>query len=170
MTPQNIGPSPPRRRRDSPQKMSCLAADGGPICSQPDATNQAPPSAAVAAAIADLTIDASVEAAHIASVTARHFAEQVEIGDLFAAEHSLAVAVRHLREAIVQICRMAGPRQGDAAMNLVEDFRSRAGVSAEQAEKWRRLAAVPLDERARRLVFIFPCPRWPLFVAAERWL
>jgi hypothetical protein len=45
---------------------------------------------------------------------------------------------------------MAGPRQGDAAMNLVEDFRSRAGVSAEQAEKWRRLAAVPLDERARR--------------------
>jgi hypothetical protein len=66
----------------------------------------------VAAAIADLTIDASVEAAHIASVTARHFAEQVEIGDLFAAEHSLAVAVRHLREAIVQFAEWQGLAKG----------------------------------------------------------
>lgn len=76
--------------------------EGGPEGSLRGGTDSLPnkrnPSAqaqiAVAAAIADLTIDASVEAAHIASVTARHFAVQVEIGDVFAAEHSLAVAVR----------------------------------------------------------------------------
>jgi hypothetical protein len=71
MTPQNIGPPPPRGRRDSPH----------------------------------LTIDASVEAAHIASVT-------VEIGDLFAAEHSLAVAVRQLRKAIVQFAEWQGLAKG----------------------------------------------------------
>jgi hypothetical protein len=67
-----------------------------------------PPSAqaqnpvAVAAAIADLTIECAVEAAHVASVAARYFVEQMELGDLWAAEHSLRVAARHLREAIVQ--------------------------------------------------------------------
>jgi hypothetical protein len=53
----------------------------------------------VQAAIADLTLECAVEAAHVASVAARHFVENAELGDLWAAEHSLGLAVRHLQEA-----------------------------------------------------------------------
>jgi hypothetical protein len=66
---------------------------------QKSGATQAQNSVAVAAAIADLTLDYAVEAAHVASVASRHFVEQAEIGDHWAAEHSLGVAVRHLREA-----------------------------------------------------------------------
>ena len=78
-----------------------------------------PPSAqaqnpvAVAAAIADLTIECAVEAAHVASVAARHFVQQMELGDLWAAEHSLGVAVAHMREAAAKFRQwqaLAGPR------------------------------------------------------------
>jgi hypothetical protein len=51
------------------------------------------------AAAKDLTIEASVEAAHIAAIAAAHFVEDMETGDLWAAEHNLGVAVAHLREA-----------------------------------------------------------------------
>jgi len=87
--------------------------EGGPEASLRGGTDSLPnkrnpPSAqaqnpvAVAAAIADLTIECAVEAAHVASVAARYFVEQMELGDLWAAEHSLRVAARHLRAAIVQ--------------------------------------------------------------------
>jgi len=54
---------------------------------------------AVSAAIKDLTIEYASEAAWIASVYARHFVEDVEIGDLWSAEHDLNGAILHLREA-----------------------------------------------------------------------
>src|SRR5438309_1050664 len=57
---------------------------------------------AVATATAELPLEVSVEAARVASVIARHFGEQMELGDQFAAERSLRVVARRLREAIVQ--------------------------------------------------------------------
>src|ERR1700730_13103167 len=54
--------------------------------------------AAVAAAIKDLNAEYACEAAHIASVYARHFVENMEIGDLWSAEHDMRGAILHLRE------------------------------------------------------------------------
>jgi len=54
---------------------------------------------AVAAAIKDLNAEYASEAAHIASVYARHFVEDMEIGDIWSAEHDMRGAVLHLREA-----------------------------------------------------------------------
>jgi hypothetical protein len=99
-------------------------AEGGPEASLRGGTDSLPnkrnpPSAqaqnpvAVAAAIADLTIECAVEAAHIAWVAARYFVEQMELGDLWAAEHSLRVAVAHMREAAAKFRQwqaLAGPR------------------------------------------------------------
>lgn len=93
-------------KEEDPARGAAAGLPGVSSFSGEDLTNspnqfpdQARNPAAVAAAIADLTGECSVEAAHIASVTARHFCEQMELGDLWAAEHSLGVAVRHLREA-----------------------------------------------------------------------
>ena len=54
---------------------------------------------AVAAVIKDLNAEYASEAAHIASVYARHFVEDMEIGDLWSAEHAMRGAILHLREA-----------------------------------------------------------------------
>jgi hypothetical protein len=48
---------------------------------------------AVAAVIKDLNAEYASEAAHIASVYARHFVEDMEIGDLWSAEHDMRGAV-----------------------------------------------------------------------------
>jgi hypothetical protein len=54
---------------------------------------------AVAAAIKDLNAEYAIEAAHIASVYARHFVDDMEIGDRWSAEHDMRGAVLHLTEA-----------------------------------------------------------------------
>jgi hypothetical protein len=54
---------------------------------------------AVAAAIKDLTLEYAVEAAWVASVSARHFVENIEIGRVVSAEADMACACRHLTEA-----------------------------------------------------------------------
>jgi hypothetical protein len=89
---------------------SCLAADGSEI-----AQNTAPTQdriqrnpAAVAVAIKDLTIEYAVDAAHIASVSARHFVEDIEIGDMWSAEHDLRMAVLHLKEAAAKFREWQG--------------------------------------------------------------
>ena len=72
---------------------------------------------AVAAAIKDLTIEYASEAAWIASVYARHFVEDVEIGDLWSAEHDMRGAILHLREAAAQFRKWQGkplPAREDA--------------------------------------------------------
>jgi hypothetical protein len=64
--------------------------------------------AAVAAAIKDLTAEWASEAAHIASVYARHFVEDMEIGDLWSAEHDMRGAILHLREAAARFREWQG--------------------------------------------------------------
>ena len=81
-----------------PRKSSCLAADDFEINPKLPATQTQNP-VAVAAPIVDLTIEASIEAVHIASVASQHFVENAELGDFWAADHSLGVAVEHPREA-----------------------------------------------------------------------
>jgi hypothetical protein len=92
---------PTRQREGDPLETFSLGSDNFQGSKPTECAAQAQSPAAVAA-IADLTLEASAEAAHVASVTARHFGEQMELGDLRAAEHSLRVAARHLREAIIQ--------------------------------------------------------------------
>jgi hypothetical protein len=73
---------------------------------------------AVAAVIKDLNAEYASEAAHIASVYARHFVEDMEIGDLWAAEHDMRGAVLHLREAAAKFSEWQGkplPARGDVA-------------------------------------------------------
>ena len=72
---------------------------------------------AVTAAIKDLTAEYASEAAHIASVYARHFVEDMEIGDLWCAEHDMRGAILHLREAAAQFRKWQGkplPAREDA--------------------------------------------------------
>jgi hypothetical protein len=66
------------------------------------------PNPAVAAAIKDLTAEYAVEAAHVASVYARHFVEDMEIGDLWSAEHDMRGAVMHLKEAAAKFREWQG--------------------------------------------------------------
>jgi hypothetical protein len=81
-----------------PLKASHSGKTDGSKPTTPPARNQA----AIAAATKDLQIEAAVEAAHIASISARHFCENVAIGDIAVAEHNLSVAITHLREATAQ--------------------------------------------------------------------
>ena len=76
------------------------------------------PSAAVRAALKDLNAEYASEAAHIASVYARHFVENMEIGDLWSAEHDMRGAVLHLREAAAKFREWQGkplPARGGVA-------------------------------------------------------
>jgi hypothetical protein len=73
-------------------------AANGPIEAPAQVTNSRNP-AAVAAAIKGLTAEGASEAAYIASVYARHFVDDMEIGDLWSAEHDMRGAILHLREA-----------------------------------------------------------------------
>lgn len=73
--------------------------------------------AAVAATVKDLTAEWASEAAHIASVYARHFVDDMEIGDLWSAEHDMRGAILHLREAAAQFRKWQGkplPAREDA--------------------------------------------------------
>jgi hypothetical protein len=63
---------------------------------------------AVAAVIKDLNAEYACEAAHIASVYARHFVEDMEIGDVWSAEHDMRGAVLHLREAAARFREWQG--------------------------------------------------------------
>ena len=63
---------------------------------------------AVAAVIKDLNAEYASEAAHIASVYARHFVENMEIGDLWSAEHDMRGAILHLREAAAKFREWQG--------------------------------------------------------------
>jgi hypothetical protein len=72
---------------------------------------------AVAAVIKDLNAEYASEAAHIASVYARHFVEDMEIGDLWSAEHDMRGAILHLREAAAKFREWQGkplPAREDA--------------------------------------------------------
>jgi hypothetical protein len=90
----------------------------------PSAPNSAPNQAeilrnprAVAATLKDLTAEWASEAAHIASVYARHFVDDMEIGDLWSAEHDMRGAILHLREAAAQFRKWQGkplPAREDA--------------------------------------------------------
>jgi hypothetical protein len=66
------------------------------------------PSSAVAAALKDLNAEWASEAAHIASVYARHFVEDMEIGDVWSAEHDMRGAVIHLKEAAAKFREWQG--------------------------------------------------------------
>ena len=91
-------------------------AANGPIEAPAQVTNPRNP-AAVAAAIKDLTAEGASEAAHIASVYARHFVEDMEIGDLWSAEHDMRGAILHLREAAAKFREWQGrplPAREDA--------------------------------------------------------
>src|ERR1700730_10558771 len=100
-----------------------LSSYGG-VDLQANSPVQAPPQAeilrnprAVAASIKDLIAEAASEAAHIASVYARHFVEDMEIGDVWSAEHAMRGAVLHLREAAAQFRKWQGkplPAREDA--------------------------------------------------------
>jgi hypothetical protein len=63
---------------------------------------------AVAAAIKDLNAECASEAAHIASMYARHFVEDMEIGDVWSAEHDMRGAVLHLKEAAAKFREWQG--------------------------------------------------------------
>jgi hypothetical protein len=63
---------------------------------------------AIAAVIKDLNAEYASEAAHIASVYARHFVENMEIGDLWSAEHDMRGAILHLREAAAKFRECQG--------------------------------------------------------------
>jgi hypothetical protein len=80
------------------------------------AENSQDKSAAVQAAIKGLTLDAAAGAAHVASISARHFVDNCEIGDFRVAEYNLRVAVTHLREAAAMFREWQGKplRQGEA--------------------------------------------------------
>ena len=72
---------------------------------------------AVAATVKDLTAEWASEAAHIASVYARHFVDDMEIGDLWSAEHDMRGAILHLREAAAKFRKWQGkplPTREDA--------------------------------------------------------
>ena len=72
---------------------------------------------AVAAVIKGLNAEYACEAAHIASVYARHFVEDMEIGDIWCAEHDMRGAILHLREAAAQFRKWQGkplPAREDA--------------------------------------------------------
>lgn len=116
MTPETANPASAAAQtgsRDMSLRDSSLIAENLPQAQIKSSRN-----VAVEAAISDLTIDVAVEAAHIASVTARHFVENVELGDLWAAEHSLGVAIKHLREAAA-------------------NFRAWQAIKASAKEAWR---------------------------------
>jgi hypothetical protein len=73
---------------------------------------------AVAAVIKDLNAEYASEAAHIASVYARHFVEDMEIGDVWSAEHDMRGAVTHLKEAAAKFREWQGkplPARGGVA-------------------------------------------------------
>jgi hypothetical protein len=72
---------------------------------------------AVAAVIKDLNAEYASEAAHIAGVYARHFVEDMEIGDVWSAEHDMRGAVMHLKEAAAKFREWQGkplPTREDA--------------------------------------------------------
>ena len=103
---------PPRfPRADGPLELSSYAG----VDLQPNSPIQAPAQAqiernprAVAAVIKDLNAEYACEAAHIASVYARHFVENMEIGDLWSAEHDMRGAVMHLKEAAAKFREWQG--------------------------------------------------------------
>ena len=90
---------------DSPFQPASQAENRAPHVS--GATKHAP-NPAVAAAIKDLTAEHAVEAAHIASVYANHFVDDMEIGDLWSAEHDMRGAILHLREAAARFREWQG--------------------------------------------------------------
>ena len=112
---------PPRfPRADGPLELSSLGGVDLQASSPTDAptqvTNPRNPRA-VAAVIKDLNAEYACEAAHIASVYARHFVEDMEIGDVWSAEHDMRGAVLHLREAAAQFRKWQGkplPAREDA--------------------------------------------------------
>jgi hypothetical protein len=114
----NVERTAPEQTGNSPQ-LSSSAADfqqNSPIQAPPQVTHLRN-SAAVAAALKDLTAEWASEAAHIASVYARHFVEDMEIGDLWSAEHDMRGAVLHLREAAARFREWQGkpfPAREDA--------------------------------------------------------
>ena len=63
---------------------------------------------AVAAVIKDFNAEYASEAAHIASVYAHHFVEDMEIGDVWFAEHDMRGAVMHLKEAAAKFREWQG--------------------------------------------------------------
>ncbi len=63
---------------------------------------------AVAAVIKDLNGEYASAASHIASVYARHFVEDMEIGDVWSAEHDMRGAVMHLKEAAAKFREWQG--------------------------------------------------------------
>ena|ERR1700736_897037 len=114
-----ITKGPPPGGESGPLELSSSAADP-----QPNSPIQAPAQAqiernpsAVAAVIKGLNAEYACEAAHIASVYARHFVEDMEIGDVWSAEHDMRGAVLHLREAAAQFRKWQGkplPAREDA--------------------------------------------------------
>jgi hypothetical protein len=105
----NMARTGPEQTGNGPQ-VSPSAADF-----QPNSPTQAPSQAqilrnphAVAAALKHLTAEGASEAAHIASVYARHFVEDMEIGDVWAAEHDMRGAVMHLKEAAAKFREWQG--------------------------------------------------------------
>ena len=108
--------SPPGHGGDPLELSSYGGVDNIPKQCPAQVTNPRNP-AAVAAAIKDLTAEGASEAAHIASVYARHFVEDMEIGDVWSAEHDMRGAVLHLREAAAQFRKWQGkplPAREDA--------------------------------------------------------
>ena len=96
-------------RNDGPSNAPEIAPSQAEILRNP---------AAVAAAIKDLTAEYAVEAAHIAAQYANHFVEDMEIGDLWSAEHDMRGAVLHLREAAAKFREWQGkplPARGGVA-------------------------------------------------------
>jgi hypothetical protein len=100
---------------DGPQVV-CLSANASDI-----APNPAPAQVkfrnprAVAAVIKDLNAEYASEAAHIASVYARHFVENMEIGDFWCAEHDMRGAILHLKEAAKKFREWQGQPLPDRA-------------------------------------------------------
>jgi hypothetical protein len=92
-----------------PGVSNCGKAFDIPINKPPIAALQAP---RVAAAVADLMLDSAMEAGCIASATARHFVEQLEMGDFWGAEHSLRLAVAHMQIAADSFQKLNGARNG----------------------------------------------------------
>jgi hypothetical protein len=80
-------------------------------------------SPAVAAAVADLKRNFTVEALRIVAVKASHAANDLEIGDDAAAERSIKIAISHLREGAAAFREMEAALEAGAAEIIAEAVR-----------------------------------------------
>jgi hypothetical protein len=108
MPPETSNPASAAPRTGSGAS-NCSDAFDAPINKPPTSVLQAP---RVAAAVADLMLDSAIEAGCIASATARHFVEQVEMGDFWGAEHSLKLTIAHMQIAADSFQKLKGARNG----------------------------------------------------------